>query len=149
MVQEGKFREDLYYRLCGVVLEVPSLRERGEDLSLLANHFLEEIADERQEPVKSLTADAFEVLAQHPWPGNVRELQNVLRAASLFADGLLISPEVVRDQIRTPMTHEEEAPCLRRNHVVVRAVPGLHRLRRTRATWRLRPSGRARPALQN
>jgi len=112
MVAEGKFREDLYYRLCGVVLEVPALRERGSDLSELANHFLEQIAEERQEPIKSLTSEAFEVLAQHPWPGNVRELQNVLRAATLFAEGLVIGPEVVRDQIRTPLgSGEEETPA--------------------------------------
>ena len=111
MVADGEFREDLYYRLCGVVLEVPSLRERGEDLEQLANHFLQQIASDRREPVKSLTAEAFETLAQHPWPGNVRELQNVLRAAALFADGLIIGPEVVRDQIRTPMMQsEDEAP---------------------------------------
>jgi transcriptional regulator with GAF, ATPase, and Fis domain/tetratricopeptide (TPR) repeat protein len=109
MVAEGKFREDLYYRLCGVVLEVPALRERGQDLMLLANHFLQEIAKERREPVKSLTSEAFDVLSHHGWPGNVRELQNVLRASTLFADGLLIGPEVVRDQIHTPGCEEEAA----------------------------------------
>lgn len=112
MVTEGKFREDLYYRLCGVVLEVPSLRERGDDLGQLANYFLTEIADERQEPVKSLAAEAFEVLTEHSWPGNVRELQNVLRAATLFAEGLVIGPEVIRDQIHAPnaASAEQSAP---------------------------------------
>lgn len=110
MVAEGKFREDLYYRLCGIVLEVPALRERGRDLMLLANHFLQEIARERREPIKSLTSEAFEVLSQHGWPGNVRELQNVLRASTLFADGLLIGPDIVRDQIHTPGA-EDDAPA--------------------------------------
>ncbi len=112
MVEEGKFREDLYYRLCGVVLEVPALRERGKDLEQLANHFLQVIAAERQEPLKSLTMEASEVLQQHPWPGNVRELQNVLRAATLFADGLIIGPEVVRDQIHTRISQQEQASLM-------------------------------------
>ena len=90
MVAEGTFREDLYYRLCGVVIEVPSLRERKRDIHELSNTFLQQIAREQSESVKSLTEEALEILVQHPWPGNVRELQNVLRAASLFADGSII-----------------------------------------------------------
>ncbi len=103
MVAEGTFREDLYYRLCGVVIEVPSLRERKRDIHELSNTFLQQIAREQSESVKSLTEEALEILVQHPWPGNVRELQNVLRAASLFADGSIIDAACLFDQIRTPM----------------------------------------------
>jgi transcriptional regulator with GAF, ATPase, and Fis domain len=112
MVTEGTFREDLYYRLCGIVLEVPPLRERKQDLMLLVTHFLQEIAKERKEPTKSLTMEAFDILSRHTWPGNVRELQNVLRASSLFADGLQIGPDVVRDQSHMPFAEvESTAPA--------------------------------------
>jgi transcriptional regulator with GAF, ATPase, and Fis domain/tetratricopeptide (TPR) repeat protein len=111
MVAEGTFREDLYYRLCGVVIEVPSLRERGQDLLQLATYFLQQIAAERKEPVKSLSDDAAAMLSQHAWPGNVRELQNVLRAATLFADGLVIDANVLGDQIHVPASQEpDEVP---------------------------------------
>ncbi|PKN49696.1 MAG: hypothetical protein CVU63_01425 [Deltaproteobacteria bacterium HGW-Deltaproteobacteria-20] len=106
MVAEGTFREDLYYRLCGVVIEVPALRERGQDLLQLATYLLQQIAAERKEPVKSLSDDAVELLSQHGWPGNVRELQNVLRAATLFAEGLVIDANVLRDQIHVPASQE-------------------------------------------
>jgi transcriptional regulator with GAF, ATPase, and Fis domain/tetratricopeptide (TPR) repeat protein len=87
MVSRGEFREDLYYRLRGVVLEVPALRQRLADLPVLADAILDRIADERGTRPKRLSASALEGLARHPWPGNVRELENALRAAALFADG--------------------------------------------------------------
>ncbi len=86
MVREGSFREDLYYRLRGVTIDVPALRRRREDLPLLCAHLLGRIAAERKEPPKSLAPDALRLLASHAWPGNVRELDNVLRSATLFAD---------------------------------------------------------------
>jgi len=86
MVERGEFREDLYYRLRGITLEVPALRARTGDLPALADHLLKRIAEEREERTKSLTPGALELLALHRWPGNVRELENALRAASLFAE---------------------------------------------------------------
>src|SRR4030095_13037803 len=86
MVEQGGFREDLYYRLCGVTLEVPSLRDRKDDLPLLCDTLLERIAAERAEPKKRVADEALDALARHRWPGNVRELENALRAASLFAE---------------------------------------------------------------
>jgi transcriptional regulator with GAF, ATPase, and Fis domain/tetratricopeptide (TPR) repeat protein len=90
MVARGEFREDLYYRLRGVVLEVPALRTRLGDLSRIAEALLVRIADERRASKKALSAGALEVLLHHNWPGNVRELENALRAAALFADGEVI-----------------------------------------------------------
>jgi len=87
MVREGTFREDLYYRLRGVTIEMPALRRRLEDLPAIAGRLLERIASERGEPGRGLSADALALLAQHRWPGNVRELDNVLRSATLFAEG--------------------------------------------------------------
>jgi sigma-54 specific flagellar transcriptional regulator A len=86
MVARGEFREDLYYRLRGVVLEVPSLRHRLADLPHLAEAILDVVAAERGTKVKRLSPSALDGLCRHPWPGNVRELENALRAAALFAE---------------------------------------------------------------
>jgi DNA-binding NtrC family response regulator len=87
LVADGRFREDLYYRLCGVTMQVPALRERLDDLPLLAAEVLDRIAAEHGELPKRLADDALAVLRGHRWPGNVRELCNALRAAALFAEG--------------------------------------------------------------
>ncbi|MCC7537575.1 MAG: sigma 54-interacting transcriptional regulator [Deltaproteobacteria bacterium] len=87
MVREGTFREDLYYRLRGISIELPPLRDRMDDLGPIAEHILERAASERGEPARRLSPGALAVLSAHQWPGNVRELENVLRSASLFADG--------------------------------------------------------------
>ncbi len=86
-IAQGRFRSDLYYRLKGVMLELPSLRERLEDLPLLSQHFLERVAKERNEPVRRLSTGATALLARHAWPGNIRELENVISSASIFAEG--------------------------------------------------------------
>jgi DNA-binding NtrC family response regulator/tetratricopeptide (TPR) repeat protein len=93
MIARGTFRQDLYYRLKGVMLALPSLRERMEDLPLLVEHLLAKVAAERKEPVKSLSPEAFELVRRYDWPGNIRELENVLSSASLFAPGRLIALE--------------------------------------------------------
>jgi DNA-binding NtrC family response regulator/tetratricopeptide (TPR) repeat protein len=87
MVERGEFREDLYYRLCGVVLEVPALRDRLSDLPQLCQALLEQA--ERTSGIQALpiARDALRALARHGWPGNVRELENALRVAALFAKG--------------------------------------------------------------
>ncbi len=87
LVREGTFREDLYYRLKGIQVSLPPLRERRSDVELLANHFLALAAEERNEAPPALDDYAVTMLQDHPWPGNVRELENVMRSASLFADG--------------------------------------------------------------
>ncbi|MFO0666544.1 MAG: sigma 54-interacting transcriptional regulator [Polyangiaceae bacterium] len=92
MVERGEFREDLYYRLRGVTLEVPALRARISDLPLIAQNLLERIAQERNEAsAKTLSADAIELLSRHRWPGNVRELENVLRSVTVFCDDVTVS----------------------------------------------------------
>ena len=109
MIASGHFRQDLYYRLKGVMLELPALRERGEDLSLLCSHFLSRIARTRNEDAKVLAPEALELLAKHSWPGNIRELENVLESASLFANGRVIGVECfehlpeLRGEVRAPV----------------------------------------------
>ncbi len=99
MVERGEFREDLYYRLRGITLEVPALRARLGDLPAIADNLLSRIAIERSEAAKALTPAAVELLRRHRWPGNVRELENALRAASLFADGSAIDARDFTDNV--------------------------------------------------
>jgi sigma-54 specific flagellar transcriptional regulator A len=99
MVERGEFREDLYYRLRGITLELPALRARMGDLPRISDHLLGRIAGERGEAKKTLSADAIELLQRHRWPGNVRELENALRAASLFADGDVITAATLIENV--------------------------------------------------
>lgn len=93
MVREGTFREDLYYRLRGVMVHMPSLRDHLEDLPEVCDQLLHRIASERGEPKRELAPQTLELLSRHRWPGNVRELENILRSATLFADGATLFPE--------------------------------------------------------
>ena len=87
MVREGAFREDLYYRLNVVPIRVPPLRERREDIALLARHFVETFASRLGKPIAPLSTTVIDRLTRCDWPGNVRELENVLERAVIFADG--------------------------------------------------------------
>ena len=87
MVQEGKFREDLFYRLNVFPLRVPPLRERGDDVVLLARAFVERLARRMGRRIESLDDDALRALRDYPWPGNVRELQNVIERAIILSPG--------------------------------------------------------------
>ncbi len=105
MVQEGAFREDLYYRLKVMFLEIPPLRERKEDILLLAHYFLQEISRDLGKPLKDLPKEAEERLLQYPWPGNARELRNVLeRAAILSSTGTIRAEHLKLDTpVRPPL----------------------------------------------
>lgn len=91
MISEGRFREDLYYRLAEIVVKVPALRERPGDASLLARHFLARYAREMNPAVKGLAADALLALDAWGWPGNVRELENRMKRAVIMADGKYVT----------------------------------------------------------
>ncbi len=99
MVDRGEFREDLYYRLRGITLEVPALRARAGDLPRIAEHLLVRIAAERGEAPKNISQEAIELLMRHKWPGNVRELDNALRAAALFAESNVIGATDFTDNV--------------------------------------------------
>ncbi|MCH8114113.1 MAG: sigma 54-interacting transcriptional regulator [Chloroflexi bacterium] len=86
-LSEGRFREDLFYRLNVLRITVPPLRERGNDPEILARHFTEEITREIGISEKRLRPDAIKVLQKHDWPGNVRELKNVLQQAIVMSEG--------------------------------------------------------------
>jgi two-component system, NtrC family, response regulator AtoC len=91
MVLEGRFREDLYYRLNVIPVTVPPLRERRDDIPLLANHFLNKYAVANQSSVKKISPDALASLLAHPWPGNVRELENIIERAVVLAKGEILN----------------------------------------------------------
>lgn len=91
-VHEGKFREDLYYRLNVIHIAVPALRDRLEDIPALATYYLKKLATEKQRPVPSLSEDAMRFLKRHEWPGNVRELINALEYAVVTCEGSTIGP---------------------------------------------------------
>jgi len=94
-VQEGLFRADLYYRLKVFTIELPPLRDRGEDLFLLADYFLERFCRKFHKPVPKLPPETRRVMAEYPWPGNVRELANVLQRAVLVAESDTLDPSLL------------------------------------------------------
>ncbi|HEU5189927.1 MAG TPA: sigma-54 dependent transcriptional regulator [Methylomirabilota bacterium] len=109
LVQEGRFREDLYYRLAVIPIRLPALRERPEDIPLLAQHFLREAATRLGKSLTGFSSDALEWLREHRWAGNVRELENVIeRAAVLAADATVTVADV-----RTELAAAPTAPPLR------------------------------------
>ncbi len=101
LVQEGKFREDLYYRLNVVKIELPPLRERPEDIPVLAAHFAQKYARPGQPP-KQLSPEAMEILLRYSWPGNVRELENAIERACVTSRTEHITPESLPSDIVRP-----------------------------------------------
>ncbi len=92
-VRAGGFREDLYYRLNVVAIHLPPLRERPEDIPVLAEHFLGPAAREAGRPARRMAPEALEALLAFPWPGNVRELENAIERAILFCQGEVVGRE--------------------------------------------------------
>jgi two-component system response regulator GlrR len=102
-IKAGTFREDLYYRLHVVSLALPSLSQRREDIPVLANHFLKNLAARYGKTLNGFAQDAMEVLIRHTWPGNVRELYNVVEQAVALATTPIISPGLLESAIRGEM----------------------------------------------
>jgi two-component system response regulator PilR (NtrC family) len=100
LVQEGRFREDLFYRLNVIPIRVPALRERREDVPLLANHFLDRFGREMGKPLVKISAEAMDCLMRYSWPGNVRELENVVERAVALETSPVILPERLPDAVR-------------------------------------------------
>jgi transcriptional regulator with PAS, ATPase and Fis domain len=93
LVQQGFFREDLYYRLNGVIITLPPLRERQEDIIALAKHFLRLFSHQFEREVRGISPETMELLLRHPWPGNVRELEKAIERAVILGHSPLIMPE--------------------------------------------------------
>jgi DNA-binding NtrC family response regulator len=100
-IEQGRFREDLYYRLKVLHLRMPSLCERGQDLEVLANHFIDRFRDASSAHIQGLSHAAIKAMYSYPWPGNVRELMNSIRGALVMSDGPLLTPEDLGLERRT------------------------------------------------
>ena len=115
MVNEGRFRDDLYYRLNVINLQLPALRERGEDIPLLVEHFIQKYCAENTKPRRRFTPEALQLLLDHSWPGNVRELENAVERAVVLSSGEEMGAQLLPDEIGRPHlvgrgTPHEERP---------------------------------------
>jgi len=99
LVREGKFREDLFYRLNVITIDLPPLRQRKEDIPLLAEFFLRKYSEENQRQGRRITPECLRPLLNYAWPGNVRELENVVERAVVLSSGPDIGPELLPDHI--------------------------------------------------
>ncbi len=109
LVKEGKFRDDLYYRLKVVPITLPSLSERREDIPMLVHHFLQKCAAGMDHAVRGILPETMARLTQYGWPGNVRELENVVERAVSLSHGPLLTPDDLPEAIRQEATSEAEA----------------------------------------
>jgi two-component system NtrC family response regulator len=103
LIQAGKFREDLYYRLAEIVITIPPLRERNGDAVLLAHAFLRRFAQEQRRGNLSLSEDAIRAIEAHDWPGNVRELLNLTKRASIMAEGARVAADDLSLPVPVPV----------------------------------------------
>ena len=94
-VKDGRFREDLYYRLNVVALNVPPLRERQEDIPLLAEHFLEIYAEKNNRKISGITPGCMDIMLRYPWPGNVRELENAMERGVILMRGDYLDEDIL------------------------------------------------------
>ena len=112
LVQENKFREDLYYRLNVIAIPLPPLRERKEDIPLLIDHFLARFTQENNRGVLRFAPEALKILMDYDWPGNVRELENAMERAVVLSSGDMIGPELLPDQLSSNGSRRAAAPAL-------------------------------------
>ena len=101
MVDEGKFREDLYYRLHVITVDLPPLRDRKDDIPLLVQHFLDKYGQENGKPDLELSPETLDMLFEYDWPGNVRELENVIERAVVLSTNSRIDVDLVPDHVRS------------------------------------------------
>jgi two-component system nitrogen regulation response regulator GlnG len=107
---QGKFRQDLFYRLSVFTIPLPPLRERGDDLPMLVQHFLRRFSRELGREISEITPDALELLRRYPWPGNIRELQGVLKQAILQGTGTLLISAFLPESLRAPPDPSAQVP---------------------------------------
>jgi transcriptional regulator with PAS, ATPase and Fis domain len=120
LIRTGRFRDDLYYRLCVVPVNLPPLRERPEDIPVLADYFITRYASRFDKVVRGLTDDALALLTTYDWPGNTRELENVIEYAVNFAKGEWITAERLRDRIHISSRREADPASARDLKTAVR-----------------------------
>jgi DNA-binding NtrC family response regulator len=113
-MEEGRFREDLFYRLHVIAIRLPALRERKDDIPPLVQHFLEKYGEENARPNLELAPEALDLLMDYDWPGNVRELENVIERAVVLSAGVRIGPDLIPDNVR-------RSPSFQTPHIVMPA----------------------------
>lgn len=106
-VEAGRFREDLFYRINVILLEVPPLRERRSDISLLVKHFLSYFAERNHKNIETITPEALALLSQYDWPGNVRELKNIVERMVVLSSAKIITIEDIPEDIRRRNNNKE------------------------------------------
>jgi len=123
-VDEGKFRDDLYYRLNVIAIELPPLREHKEDIPLLVHHFIEKFNIEMGGKVERIAEEALDILMKYDWPGNVRELENVIERAMVITRGTLIkaedlhlSPQVLKEKGAVPLSDDKTIKSIEKKHI--------------------------------
>lgn len=126
-IQQGLFRQDLYYRLNVVHIQLPPLRERSEDIPLLADFFVERYARRLKLPVLGIASTAMTLLLRHTWPGNVRELENVIERAVILADQEHILPENLPKNLRDELDFFVEDGAARDNLSIKQAQKNMER----------------------
>jgi DNA-binding NtrC family response regulator len=99
MVRDGKFREDLYYRLNVISIDLPPLRQRREDIPLLVHHFLQKYSEENERPTRRISIEALRVLVSYSWPGNVRELENTIERAVVLSSDTEVGIDLLPNHI--------------------------------------------------
>jgi two-component system response regulator PilR (NtrC family) len=107
MVEEGRFRQDLYYRINVINVHLPSLRDRRDDIPLLAEHFVARFARQMEKPITGISGEAMGILRRYSWPGNIRELENAMERAVALERAAVIMPEslsVATGKLPEPVT---------------------------------------------
>ena len=128
LVREGRFREDLYYRLHVVTIGLPPLRARRQDIPALIDHFLRLLAARHDRDLVAVDPDAQAILLRYDWPGNVRELQNVLERAIVLANQGVVGPEHLPAEIRSASTGSEPARAAPEDLPVLSSIEDLERI---------------------
>jgi transcriptional regulator with GAF, ATPase, and Fis domain len=151
MIREGKFREDLFYRLNVFPIEIPPLRERRDDIPLLVNYFVTKLSRQMGKTITSIPKEKMDVLTNWPWPGNVRELANFIERAVILSQGTTLNVPLgefrwhsaampVRESIQTLAASEREIilRALRDANGVVAAAAGKLGMKRTTLNSKMR-----------
>jgi transcriptional regulator with PAS, ATPase and Fis domain len=113
MVEEKRFREDLYYRINVIPFVIPPLRERPGDIEMLAYHFMKKIAKRSGKRVNAISAEVMKLLRQHVWPGNIRELENVMEVAVHFANGETITVDALPEYLKANSSYQMKGKTLK------------------------------------
>ncbi|HZG61424.1 MAG TPA: sigma 54-interacting transcriptional regulator [Anoxybacillus sp.] len=113
MMEEKRFREDLYYRINVVPFVIPPLRERPEDIRVLTDHFIDKIGKRSGKRITAVDEEVLQIFSQHAWPGNIRELENVIEAAVHFANGETITVEALPEYLKTNTVYQLEGKTLK------------------------------------